>query len=504
VAGRWKRRSAASALLRAGILLVPVAAAAAAGTAVGRVLPAPTGTTEVAWWFAVLGTSTVTLLAIDQLARRALPLAALLRLTLVFPDKAPSRVSVALRSRNVRSLRAWAKEASGGGAPDEHAGERASAVLALAAALNAHDRRTRGHSERVRVLSLLVGEQLRLDEADTARLGWAALLHDIGKLTVPPEILNKTGAPDAREWAILRRHPADGARIAEPLHEWLGGWMDAIEDHHEKYDGTGYPHGLAGDEIPLSARIVSLTDSFETMTAVRSYKKPMSAAAARAELARCAGTHFDPDLVRAFFNISLGRLTWTAGVAAWLAQLPFVGTVPRAGAAVGRATAPVPAFGSTAAGAGAVAFGVVLAIGAPAGGPADINSLEGAPGGWGGRPPVSGSGTVKVAAATIKAPGVNAAEAAGTADGGGDPSGPGEQAATPPGPPAQVPVGSPEDRSSDPPPVDPPATPPPDAAGGGGGGGLAIGTDGCPPGQLIQDWLDHPLGGPPGLDGRPC
>ncbi|HUF83956.1 MAG TPA: HD domain-containing phosphohydrolase, partial [Acidimicrobiia bacterium] len=365
VAGRWKRRSAASALLRAGILLVPVAASAATGIVVARALPEPTGSTQVAWWFAVLGASTVVLLAVDRIARRALPLAALLRLTLVFPDRAPSRISVALRSRNLRSLRAWARAASEGDDADEHIGQRATAVLALAAALNAHDRRTRGHSERVRVLSLLVAEELRLPEADTARLGWAALLHDIGKLTVPPAILNKPGAPDGREWEILRRHPADGARIARPLHEWLGGWIDAIEDHHEKYDGSGYPHGLEGKDIPLAARIVSLTDSFETMTAVRSYKKPMTAAAARAELARCAGTHFDPDLVRAFLNISLGRLTWSVGLAAWLAQLPFIGSVPRAGAAIGRVGTPVPAYGGAVAGVGTVAFGVILAVGAP-------------------------------------------------------------------------------------------------------------------------------------------
>jgi putative nucleotidyltransferase with HDIG domain len=465
----------------------------------------------LAWWAAVLGTSTVVLLAVDRLARRALPLAALLRLTLVFPDRAPSRVSVAMRSRNLRSLRAWAREASTDGAADQPAGQRATAVLALAAALNAHDRRTRGHSERVRVLSLLMAEELDLSDDDTARLGWAALLHDIGKLTVPPAILNKPGAPDAHEWEILRRHPADGARIARPLHDWLGGWIDAIEEHHEKYDGTGYPHGLEGKDIPLAARIVSLTDSFETMTAVRSYKKPMSAAAARAELARCAGTHFDPDLVRAFFNISLGRLTWSVGFASWLAQLPFLGAVPRAGAAVGYVGAQVPTYGGAVAGVGAIAFGVMLAAGTPGVGPSDAPNPG--PGGTGGGAAwVVGSDDIQVAGATVSDDAANAEAAAhgtpppATAPATSHPLPSGSPAATPVGPPASTPPAPPPG-----PPVDPPPPPPPTGGGkpaapggrsGGGAGRTGGSSDLCPPGQQLLDWAGHPLGGPPGLAER--
>jgi hypothetical protein len=237
----------------------------------------------------------------------------------------------------------------------------------------------------------------------------------------------------------------------------------------------------------------------------------MSAAAARAELARCAGTHFDPDLVRAFFNISLGRLTWSVGFASWLAQLPFLGAVPRAGAAVGYVGAQVPTYGGAVAGVGAIAFGVMLAAGTPGAGPPDAPNP--APGGTdGGAPWVVDSDDVRVAGATA------AAEAAShdtpppaiTAPATSHPPPSGSPAATPVGPPASTPPAPPPG-----PPVDPPPPPPPTgggkpaAPGGGSGGGAGGGAGGpggssdlCPPGQQLLDWAGHPLGGPPGLAER--
>jgi hypothetical protein len=135
-----------------------------------------------------------------------------------------------------------------------------------------------------------------------------------------------------------------GARIAEPLMTWLGPWGRAIEQHHERYAGGGYPHALAGDEISLAARIVSVADSFEVMTAARSYKKPMSVPAARRELAACAGGQFDPAIVRAFLNVSLGRLWWRVGPMSWSALVPILGPVQRAGSQLAAA-----ATGTTAA-----------------------------------------------------------------------------------------------------------------------------------------------------------
>ena len=102
--------------------------------------------------------------------------------------------------------------------------------------------------------------------------------------------------------------------------------------HHENYDGTGYPAGLCGAQLPLAARIVSVADAFEVMTAVRAYKRPLPLQTARAELARRSGTQFDPHVVRAFLNVSLGRVHWTLGVAAWVAEVPFLTIVPRVAA----------------------------------------------------------------------------------------------------------------------------------------------------------------------------
>jgi hypothetical protein len=145
-------------------------------------------------------------------------------------------------------------------------------------------------------------------------------------------VLNKRGPLTTSEWRIIARHPIEGVALAAPLRHWLGEWLDTIEQHHERYDGTGYPHGLERRQISLGARVVAVTDSFETMTAVRSYNKPKSVLEARRELVRCAGSHFDPRVVRSFLNLSLGRLRWTLGVAAWIAELPVIGVPTRAGA----------------------------------------------------------------------------------------------------------------------------------------------------------------------------
>jgi hypothetical protein len=177
-----------------------------------------------------------------------------------------------------------------------------------------------------------MAEQLGLSRDDTDRLRWAGLLHDIGKIHVPGEILNKPGVPDEAEWEAIRGHPEEGDRLIEPVRAWLGPWGKAVVEHHERWDGKGYPRGISGMQISLAGRVIAVTDSYEVMTATRSYKKPMSAKAAREELTRSAGSHFDPAMVRAFLSVPIGRVSWSAGPVAWLAQLPFLAQIPTWGA----------------------------------------------------------------------------------------------------------------------------------------------------------------------------
>lgn len=262
----------------------------------------------------------MTLVLFERAARRLLPLAALLNVSLLFPDKAPARFAVARRTGSPRHLQEQLLAARASGHSDDAQGMQS--VIELVLALSVHDKATRGHSERVRVFADLIADELKVDESGQARLRWAALLHDVGKLEVPVALLNKPGQPDDEEWKILHRHPAEGARLVAPLLPWLGEWGRAVVEHHERYDGTGYPNRLKGTEISLAARIVAVADVYEVMTAPRPYKRAMSIAAARQELTRVAGTQLDPAVVRAFLNISVGRLWRTIGFSAWFGQIP--------------------------------------------------------------------------------------------------------------------------------------------------------------------------------------
>jgi putative nucleotidyltransferase with HDIG domain len=280
----------------------------------------------------------VVILAIERAARRFLPLAALLNLSLLFPDQAPKRFAVARRVARPRDLERQLQEARTKG---NAGGEVASmqTVLELVAALSVHDKQTRGHSERVRVLTDLIAEEMKLPAADRARLRWASLLHDIGKLLVPSDILKKTERLDDAEWQTIRRHPEEGARFVAGLKPWLGEWAHAVEHHHERWDGRGYPLGLSGEQISLGGRIVGVADAYETMTASRPYRRALGVVAARQELVRCSGAQFDPAVVRAFLNVSVGRLWRAVGIGTWLAELPLLsplrGLVARLGLPAG-------------------------------------------------------------------------------------------------------------------------------------------------------------------------
>jgi hypothetical protein len=318
-------------VVRASIVLVPIGAGVGATYGIRSLIPPSTELGHsFAWWLVLVVLAGLVAFSVGHLSRRLMPLVTLLKLSMLFPDRAPSRFAVARQAGSVKRLRDRLAELDG--APGaSHEASSAATILSLATALQSHDRRTRGHAERVRVYTDLLGEELKLSKENRYRLRWAALLHDIGKLTISPEILNKPGKLDEREWEVMRRHPLEGTRLATPLVAWLGPWARAIIDHHERYDGAGYPNGLAGESISLAGRIVAVADAYDTMTAARSYKRPMPVRLAREELANCAGGQFDPMVVRAFLAISLPRLVWRTGPLSFLAQTPLLSPVQEVG-----------------------------------------------------------------------------------------------------------------------------------------------------------------------------
>ena len=158
---------------------------------------------------------------------------------------------------------------------------------------------TEEHVRRVRELSLKMGQRLALPKSELNRLAVLVLLHDIGKVKIVEDILTKKGLLDADEWEKIKKHPEAGSRIARATEEFAH-VANEILSHHEHWDGSGYPQGLKGEEIPLLSRIMAIADAYEVMTSGRPYKKAMTPAAAAGELRRCAGRQFDPELVDLF------------------------------------------------------------------------------------------------------------------------------------------------------------------------------------------------------------
>lgn len=188
-------------------------------------------------------------------------------------------------------------------------------LLGLANALEAKDPYTRGHSERVGAASRSLALALGLPAPDAELIAQAGLLHDIGKIGVPEVVLRKHGALDEDEWVLMRKHPLIGAQIVAPFEFFAGGTL-TIRHHHERCDGTGYPDGLAGDAIPLGARIVAVADVFDALTSDRPYRAALPRAAALDELARQAGRTLDAPAVTAFLELARELSTATSHVGA--------------------------------------------------------------------------------------------------------------------------------------------------------------------------------------------
>jgi diguanylate cyclase (GGDEF)-like protein/putative nucleotidyltransferase with HDIG domain len=172
-------------------------------------------------------------------------------------------------------------------------------VTSLAYAIDAKDQYTQGHSQKVSAYAALLAEAIGMSEAEVEEIRLGAVLHDVGKVGIPEQILNKSGPLNPDEWETMKSHVIYGARLLEPLAP-LARIRHMVLHHHEFFDGSGYPNALVGQDIPLGARILTIADSYDTITSDRSYKKGRTAEEALSELERCANSQFDPELIAAF------------------------------------------------------------------------------------------------------------------------------------------------------------------------------------------------------------
>lgn len=178
-----------------------------------------------------------------------------------------------------------------------------SAMYALVAALDSRDHLSGGHSRRVVAYALAIGERVGLSPAQKRDLTFGGYLHDVGKIGVEDSLLRKDSSLSETEWVEMRRHPIIGHEILQDV-DFLSGASEVVLYHHERYDGRGYPIGLAGEDIPLLARLFAVADAFDAITADRPYRKALSFARAREIIAMETGKQFCPDCVRAFLSLT--------------------------------------------------------------------------------------------------------------------------------------------------------------------------------------------------------
>lgn len=177
---------------------------------------------------------------------------------------------------------------------------------ALLSALEARDNIACGHADRVSELSYILGFKMGLTEEQLQNMEYLSMLHDIGKIGIPDNILFKAGPLTDEEWAVIKTHPEKGFKIAQASSE-LSGVANLILTHHERWDGTGYPLGLKGEEIPLESRIIAVVDAYDVITNDRPYRKARSHKAALQEIKENAGSQFDPNIVNEFLSIFSGE-----------------------------------------------------------------------------------------------------------------------------------------------------------------------------------------------------
>jgi putative two-component system response regulator len=174
-------------------------------------------------------------------------------------------------------------------------------LTSLALAVDAKDQFTQGHSQKVSGYAVLIAEAMQLSSAEIEEIRLGGMLHDVGKVGIPESILNKCGPLNPDEWETMKRHVEYGAKLLEPL-RGTDRVCSMVRHHHEFFDGSGYPQGFAGSQIPLGSRIIAIADAYDTITSERTYKKAHTPEEAFLELERCGGAQFDPELVRTFVS----------------------------------------------------------------------------------------------------------------------------------------------------------------------------------------------------------
>lgn len=172
----------------------------------------------------------------------------------------------------------------------------------LAYTLEEKDPYTSGHSERVCYYSDFICKRLSFQPKDRTELQIASYLHDIGKIGISNRFINKKGTLSSTDWAIVKQHSNKSIELLAPL-KLSSNILSFIQHHHEHYDGTGYPDGLAGEQIPVGARIIAISDAYDSMTSNRPYRKPLSSEEAKTELTKCSGKQFDPQLITIFLDV---------------------------------------------------------------------------------------------------------------------------------------------------------------------------------------------------------